>query len=473
MTTPESIYSKVRPLSPLLLIFIAGCASLPEAGELEIPTQIPDNWTNEIVSGTTASIDGWLDSFNDPELNALVDEALAQSPTLAAAEARLRAAEALALANQSGLWPSITGSGSARDEQKYNRSQGLDERSDEFIVTGTVSWELDLWGRVRAESGAAKADRAVAIGTYEAARLSLVANVARNWFNLREARAQELLANGSLKSFEDNLNLIEDRYTSGVSTSLEVRLLRANVAGARASLAARQREADVAARTLEALIGRYPSNKVASPLVLPELSEAPPPGIPAELLSRRPDLIASERAYQAAVFSAQEAQRARLPKISLTGRAGISSDELDDIVRGNFDFWSIAAEVTAPIFQGGRLYGNAKRAEALADAALADYVNDALTAFGEVEQALVADAFWRTQTDALSEASTESSAAEDQAWERYQRGLTDIITVLESQRRALNAQASLLSSQNQTLQNRINLHLALGGDFETLSATLN
>lgn len=455
-------------LSCLAFVFLVGCSSLPDEDTTELSMDPPESWTGAHVIDPAKVIGGWLNSFQDPQLSALAWEALQNSPTIDAAEARLRAALGLALANSSNLWPTINGVAGASDSQTINTSTNQNTRSDAFNAGGTISWELDLWGRVRAEAGAARADRETAIETFAAARLSLVANIARQWFNLREARAQEALAKASLDSFENNLNLIEDRYQSGVSTSLDVRLLRANVANARANLASRQRAAEVASRALEVLVGRYPASALDSPLELPALQAPPPAGLPAGLLARRPDLIASERTYQSAVFSAKESRRARLPRISLTGSAGLRSDEVDDLLRGDFGVWSLAGNLTAPLFQGGQLKGAARRTQALADAALANYVSDALTAFQEVENALAGEAYWRSQTEALAEAASESAAAEEQAWQRYQRGLSDIITVLESQRRALTAHASLLASQNQSLQNRINLHLALGGDFESL-----
>jgi len=192
-----------------------------------------------------------------------------------------------------------------------------------------------------------------------------------------------------------------------------------------------------------------------------------PAGLPAELLARRPDLVAAERRLAAAGLSVDEARAARLPRISLTGSAGRSSQELEDLLDEDFTVWSLAANLLQPIFQGGRLAAAVDLAEARRREALAGWVSAALAAFGEVEQALAADAFLLARLAALEEAAEQALAARELSEERYLAGLAPYLSVLESQRQALAAESELLAARRGRLDARVDLHLALGGGFST------
>jgi outer membrane protein TolC len=198
---------------------------------------------------------------------------------------------------------------------------------------------------------------------------------------------------------------------------------------------------------------------------LPALDTSVPAGVPSDLLLRRPDLVSAEQRVASADYRLAESKRALLPSISLTARYGRASAELEDILKDSFDVWSLAGNLVAPVFQGGRLRANVDRADARLSEALATYQGTALTAFREVEAALVGEELLKEQLAAVETSAEESVGAQELAEERYERGLVDIITVLESQRRAFTARSNMLSVKNQLLQNRIALYLALGGDF--------
>jgi outer membrane protein TolC len=187
--------------------------------------------------------------------------------------------------------------------------------------------------------------------------------------------------------------------------------------------------------------------------------------LPSDLLHRRPDLIAAERQLAASLERVKIAKKDLLPTISLSSSTGTSSGELRDILDPDLLIWNIAGNLTQPIFQGGRLLAGIDLANANSRSALANYAQVALNAFRELESLLAAEGFLQDELSASEQAAIESVAAEELAWQQYQRGLVDIITVLESQRRAFTAQSSLLSVMNNRLANRINLYLALGGNF--------
>jgi outer membrane protein, multidrug efflux system len=435
---------------------LAGCRQTmgPVAETPSLP--IPAEWSvAELASGPVDS--DWIAAFGDSRLEEWVRRALDESPSLAAAAARLAAAAQTARINGADVFPDLTASLDA------SRRRGGDPS---YTAGVAISWEIDFLGKVRDGRAAAFADYGAAENGFHAARLSLAANVARAWFDLLEAEGQRALAAETLAAFESNLEIIEQQYESGLSSALDVRLLRANAASARASLAGRERARDAAARVLEVLLGGYPANALVVASDLPMLAEPPPAGLPSELLWRRPDLRQAEFALEAASLRASVARKALFPSLRLTSASlGRSSDELDGLLDGE-TVWAVAGGLTAPLFRGGELRAASKRARALAEAAVEDYRQTALTAFLEVESTLAAEAFWLAQEQALATAVDESDAAEDLAWERYQRGLVDIITVLESQRRAFTARQSLLSARNLRLRNRVSLHLALGGGFD-------
>jgi len=298
-------------------------------------------------------------------------------------------------------------------------------------------------------------------------RFSLAANIAKAWFDAIEAELQVQLAEETYASFTDTADVIQRRYERGVSPALDLRLARAQAASAKANLELRYQARDAAVRNLEVLLGRYPSNEIALSSNLPVITAPVPAGLPSELLERRPDLIVAERALAASGKRVSEARKQMLPSISLTGSYGYSSQQVGELLTGGFSVWSLAGNAVQPIFQGRKISANIERTKAIAIQRLAEYGQAALDAFAEVEITLQAEEYLVNRVDALEIAAKENTEAENTAWARYERGLTDIITVLESQRRAFTSKSELLTTRNELLRNRINLYLALGGDFGT------
>jgi NodT family efflux transporter outer membrane factor (OMF) lipoprotein len=214
------------------------------------------------------------------------------------------------------------------------------------------------------------------------------------------------------------------------------------------------------------LLGRYPAASIEAGAGLPQITTGVPAGLPGTLLIRRPDLFAAERRYAAAEKRVSEARRAFFPSITLTASGGTLSQQLEDLVDGDFSVWSIAAGVTQPIFQGGRLRANLALSHSVSDQALAEYASALLRAFGETESAFVAERVLANRETHSVEAAEQALAARRVAERQYQTGLIDYITVLETQRGALNSQSELISVRRQRLDARVNLYLALGGGFE-------
>jgi multidrug efflux system outer membrane protein len=278
------------------------------------------------------------------------------------------------------------------------------------------------------------------------------------------------LAQRTVASFGRSRAAIEERYRGGLVTALDVRLARENEATARANLAQRRREQDAAARSLEVVLGRYPAAGLRPPATLPGIAHPVPAGLPATLLDRRPDLVAAGLRLDAAGARARGARKNRLPSLSLTTSGGTASEHLKDLLDWDRLVWSLVSGLTQPLFAGGRLSAEAALARAQDSEALADYAREALTAFREVEAALAAEGHYTDQAAALEVAAAESGRAADLAQERYTEGLIDIVTLLEAQRRAFTAESARLRTARERLANRVDLYLALGGDFAAPAA---
>lgn len=452
----------------LVVAFAGGCVTPLVDRNDGIPVEVPSTWTVGKGKSLLSFEDGWIDDFEGGDLAGLVRKALLHNFDLKAAAGRLETARATASISRADRWPEATG---RQDNTRRQRTGTTgfaitSSRNNNFSLSLSLNWELDIWGRLRDAHQAALADWEAAQEDFRAARLSLAARTVQTWFDVVEAGLQVRLAEDTMRSFEANLLTIEQRFRSGISRALDLRLTRANVAVARSRLEARKRQLDTVVRRLEVFMGQYPAYNLSVADRLPQIRHSVPAGLPSELLARRPDIAAAERRVAASGERVKVSKKSRLPTIRLTGGGGTSTDDFNELLNMDFKVWNIGSGLVQPIFQGGRLLANVKRRQAQYETALADYGRTALTAFREVESALASESYLAGQEEELRVAAEESRSAADLAWDQYQRGLNDIMTVLESQRRSFDSQRQLLQISNERLQNRVDLYLALGGDFE-------
>ena len=454
--------------SLLFVMASSGCVR-PAGSHLDQHgVQSPDQFGGQ-ASENVPFEDGWVADFKNDSLGSLITEALEHNYNLQAAAARVEAAHASFQSANAGWKPTLNLSqNDSRNKTVFNPFAGtLQSRYiNRFDLGVNLSWELDVWGRLRSQSRAALADLEAAETVYMSAYLSLAANTAGAWFNLVESELQVKLNEETLESFEANLQVVEESFRRGIpNRALDVRLTRANVESARSNLALRKRQRDAAKRALETILGRYPAAEMEVNPVLPALENPVPTGLPSELLRRRPDILTAERQLAAATERLKASKRSLLPSIRLTSSAGTTSSELADLLDPERLAMSLAGSLSQPLYQGGRLRANIRLSDARVKEAMAQFSQTVLTAFQEVETLLAAENFLLEQESALRVSTTESIEAETLAKEQYERGLVDIITVLESERRAFNARSSLLNLSNLRLQNRLDLYLALGGHF--------
>lgn len=468
-----------------LMLSSLACVSAP-SGDPDLGVVVPEEWTAadseaqvETRSGEEAS---WWTQFGDTDLDLVVADALERNHDLLAAAARLDAATAQARIAGADLYPQIgAGINATRGKNNFiglpipgTEGKVLSVTTSSFGASLNLSWEVDLWGRLRAQRDTATSQVSASRADYAGARLSLAGQTAKAWFAVLEARQQTELARSTVDSRQLSRERIERRYLLGTRPALELRFAITQEAAAQASLAFRQRQLDLALRQVDLLMSRYPDGKLDFTITESTLPSPPatiPAGLPADLVARRPDLVAADHRLAAAGFDVKRARASLYPRLSLTGSAGTLSAEIEDLLDDDLSVWSLAAGLLQPIFQGGRLRGGVELSEARYREIAESYVQQVLRAFGDVELALAADRFLIDQESALAEAARQSIASEKLAESRYDAGLQDYLSYLEAQRNSFLAQSELLSARRQRLEARVDLYLALGGDYLAAAAT--
>lgn len=480
-TAPRLGSLAVLGLTGLGLTVLGGCAVKAPEPVTVLDDLIPATWHASPEASVAEPVaDSWWAAFGDPQLDALVREAQERSFDLRAAAAVVEQAVAQArIAGADRAPQASVGFDASRRQQIFvglpipGTDGVLASSSSSFGVSLNISWEADLWGRVRAGKAAADADVGGARLDLEAARLSIAAQTAKSYFALREANRQVRLAAETLANRTRTVERTTARYRRGVTPPVDVRLARTEQAQAESELHLRERVRTRVQRALEMLLGRYPAGLLeASDIDLPAPPPAIPSGLPADLITRRPDLAAAEQRLVAAGYRIAEARAALFPRLSLTGSTGTSSNALGDLVDSDFSVWNLAGNLLAPIFQGGRLRAAVELRAASRERSLAEYAGAVLRAFGEVETSLALASTLTAQEQSLEQARTEAQRAATLARDRYDAGLGGnggFLQVLEADRRAFNAESQLVAVRVERLNNRIDLFVALGGGF-TLDA---
>jgi outer membrane protein, multidrug efflux system len=460
----------IRVFVVLAVMVIAGACRPAIRQNAAVPVPIPEQWTTASTE-QSAEIPDWRELFGDPQLASLIDEALDANPDIDAAAARLDRAEAQARIAGADLYPQVNAVvDAARRKQNFiglpipgAEDRILSNTSTTFATGLNVSWEADLWGRIRSGQTAARADAAAVAEDFDAARLSLSGQVARLWFSVLESQQQMQLARETVENRKETAERVRRRYEAGLTSAVEVRLAESNASAAEARVEIRRRQLDSARRQLEILLGRYPTAAIEGG-TLPSPGRAIPAGVPAGVLARRPDLRAAERRALAANARLAQARASLYPQLRLTASGGTSTNELKNLLDGDFSVWSIMSNLVQPIFQGGRLRAGIDVASAGEREVLAVFASTALRAFAEVESALFADDTLARQERALAAAVDHAREAQRSAEQRYAAGLADYLSVLESQRQAFEVESQLLDARRQRLIARVDLYLALGGD---------
>lgn len=453
----------------------------PLFGPPALEAKIPENWMAEHIEAGTDANHAWWTTFNDTDLNAAISEAIATNHDLKAAAARIEIAQAEARITGANLYPqaqSELNASRARQVLSTNPLFGaglvgnnspVSFISNSYGVSLAISWELDIWGRIRSGVSAAIGNIQAQQYEYRAAALSLAAQTAKAWFAVTEAQLQLNLANETVESFRKTARQASNRVKAGVQSPTDKHLTAANLASAKALAQQRMETLQRTTRQLEILLGRYPAGQIKNVHALPDVPPIPETGLPSQLLTRRPDLIAAERRLAAADKRIDAAKAELLPRLSLTSSVGTSSRELRNIIDGNYLIWTIAGNLVQPVFQGGRLIAQIDIAQGRAKEATENYAQQALNAFAEVETVLAVDENLRLREKAQKRTAEAAEQAARVAENRYGQGIDTLLAVLEGQRRRLDASSAVIAAHRQRLVNRVDLYLALGGGFEELN----
>jgi outer membrane protein, multidrug efflux system len=467
-------YRRFLLLLPMLL---AGCATGPAYERpqvVDMPLAFSAADTTVILPDTRPQYDWWK-VFGSSELNDLVEEALVASPDLAAAAAQVLEAEAGVKGARSNLLPTVSiGGTGTRAKQSLAAMGGFGSiYRTSYSASAQAAYELDLWGRLSSTRKSAWATLLAGEAQQRAVRQSLIANVISGWLTTREATQQYELAVDTEDSYRRNLEMVEDRYRNGVVTASDLHLARQNVASAQARTQQSQQDMLGARYRLEILVGRFPAGEIGARG--DDLSQLPEPapvpaGLPADILKRRPDLMAAEMQLVGANAAISIAKADLFPKLTLTGSDGYTSSTLENLFKDASSIWSLAANLSMPLLNRGAVKSQVKAAEARTQQAQAAYVKAVLAGFQDVQVALTGDRQQGLRRGFLRESALHANRSLTIAQENYSQGLTPYLTVLEAQRRYFQAQSDLLRAERLRREARINLILALGGDWDQVPA---
>jgi multidrug efflux system outer membrane protein len=453
----------------LALLLVSGCAVQPDYQRPE--QELPQAWRES--AARPAAAEPWWRIYGDAGLERMIDEALEHNSDVLVAAARVDEARALLGEARAGLRPRVDANARAGRSLASAATgllpPGVARERDHYRATLDVSWEIDVFGRLRAARDAARADLAASEAVRDAVRLALSSRVAASYYALTALDAQVELTRRALRLREESLALQRRRREAGVISDFDLRQLEAEAATLRAQLPPLQRERELEEAALAALVGRSPravfedavpraalGADAAAPVALPA-------GMPSALLLRRPDLVEAEQRLIAANTRVAEARAAHFPSISLTGFLGSESAELDDLFTGPAGIWSLAAAIAQPIYAGGRLEAQREAAAARERAALAQYQGAVRNAFREVRQALAAQARARESFQAQAERVAALEETLRLARLRYENGVASQLDVLDAERGLLDAQNARIEALRAQRAAVADLYRALGG----------
>ena len=469
------------------MVVLAGCSHLPSTnlvpslkdydpsvGLEDLPAAFEGQSEGEALDANAALDLNWVGEFDQTGgLETIIGNVLANNPSLGVVKAAREQALAGLKGDRAGLFPTVqfsaTESGAfsvLNNRNPLNPERNtLDWASSDRLRT---NWEIDLWGSLRKAVEAGEASLLAAEFNLVDLELSLTGQSVTTTLNLAAIGKLIDVANDTLAARQKIVNLTERRLLKGATSALDVRTARSALAGAEANLASQTQTQKEIARSLNVLMGRYPSESVDADLVWPSLGKIKVVGGPLELLARRPDVRSAEQTLVAAGLAVDQTRRALFPSLSLTGDIDqgltslIDNLDLDQMAIG------VALSLAQTLFDGGARKAQIASAKAQAKQSLGNYMSIALTALGEVENALTADTYIALQIDAQTRALSEARAAEKIAERSYTNGLISVFELINAQTNRLDAQRALINLELSRAVNRVEFYVALGGGMPSL-----
>jgi NodT family efflux transporter outer membrane factor (OMF) lipoprotein len=443
---------------------LGGCASLPTRSSPPPEAPLPAQWSEGGGSERATELARWWQRFDDPMLGALVTQALEANTTVRRAQAALRQARALRDVQAAGLWPTVGASASAQ------HSKAGDAPATNLFQAGfDASWEPDVFGGQRSALGASEADAQASAATLADTQVSVAAEVAVTYVQLRGYQARLAIARSNLASQLETVQITDWREHAGLITSLELAQARAAAEQTQAQIPTLESSLAQARHALALLTGRAPDAmraelEVAAPV--PAAPEALALSLPAQTLRQRPDVRAAEQQVRAALARLSQAEAARYPSFKIGGSLGVSALALHALTSGASVVSALLGSVSVPLFDGGAARAQVRSQDAALEQARVGYQAVVLAALRDVEDALVALRGDRERLVHLQLARTSAELAAQLARQRFTSGLIDFQSVLETQRSLLTTQDGVATTQTDLTADHVRLYKALGGGWQ-------
>ncbi|HEX7812848.1 MAG TPA: efflux transporter outer membrane subunit [Burkholderiales bacterium] len=457
----------------LMAAALAGCMTVgPDYKRPQ--SDMPDQWPGATAADPVSAT--WWNTYNDPVLDRLVDEALLQNFDLRLAIARVAEARAGLGIARADQYPGVTANANAARNRASQNSllgipSGTDPEFSSYRATLNAAYEIDFWGKYRRATEAARAELLGSQFNRDAVRLTLVTDVARSYFSLRALDAQVEVTRRTISSRLASTALTRKRFDAGVASEFDLKQSEAEAAQAQALLPTIESQLAQQETALAVLIGRSPRDIVTKPVdrgtAIEALTAPPqvPSGLPSDMLERRPDIRAAEQSLVAANARIGQAKAAYYPSISLTGVFGVESNALGDLFKAPSRVWQLSASAAQTVFDAGRTGSQVAAAEAREQQVLAQYQSSIQRAFKDALDALVIQRKARESLDAETVRRDALKSSLDLAQLRYDNGISSLLEVLIAERALLDAELNRVEAQRAQLSATADLFKALGGGW--------
>ncbi len=459
-------------LSLALMTALTGCSLIPDYQRPDAP--VAGDWPQgEAYQQSAAQASeqtlGWREFFRDPALQQLIEVALENNRDLRVAALNVDAYRALYRIQRADLLPAVSADGAGtRSRTPGDLSMsGEPAISSQYSATFGVSWELDLFGRLRSLRDQALEEFFASEAAQRSTQISLIASVANAWLTLQADQALLQVTRDTLKTYEESFGLTQRSFDVGVASALELRQARSAVDSARVSIEQYTRLVAQDRNALTLLLGQnLPAGLPSGDGLERTQLAALPVGLPSDLLQQRPDILQAEFQLRAVNASIGAARAAFFPRISLTGAAGTASRELSGLFDGGSGYWSFSPSISVPIFNAGQLRANVDYAQISKNIQVAQYEKAIQTAFREVADGLAAQATYTRQVQAQRDLLETSEDYYNLAERRYRTGVDSYLTLLDAQRQLFSVQQQLISDRLAQMASEVNLFKALGGGWQ-------
>jgi multidrug efflux system outer membrane protein len=476
---PEASVGKIQRksfsiLMVLSFILTSGCMKMgPDFQQPDSQSIAPASYQQAQESALKANLDDpWWEDFGDPALTTIVEEALSNNLDIKRTTSRVLEVRSQFIQSRAARLPQVDFRGEVNKRRATITTNNPRPSSSRLTIDGydltlPASFEVDLWGRLARSEEASRADLLQAEENRRTIAQTVVADTISLYFQIESLERRIQITNDSIQTFRISLEVAEGRYRRGLRSVLDVRQARRLLAQTEAVLPNLREDLGVTQQRLAVLLGRYPRTRPANthPPDYFKMMAPVPPGIPSDILKRRPDIRASEASLKALNARVGVAKASRFPRLALTGSLGYSSVELNDLLDPSSELRRIALGLAQPLFDGGELQARQRAAEARYQQGLMNYAKNLLNAFAEVERALLGRQEQLARREKLLVFLAEARAAQEVAESRYLRGLVSYLNVLDAQQSRFTAEQNVVQVDLSLLVNRVNLYRALGGGW--------